>query len=68
MKNYGWAVVNGGKIDARTVCDTRRAAIVNWLVTNTEVFTDEAIERAWHTHCGDAICTTVQIKVTVTPL
>ena len=29
----GWAVIDDGKIKFRTVSDTRRAAMVNWLVT-----------------------------------
>lgn len=48
----GWAVVADQKIKIRTVSDTRRAAIVNFLVTDRSCFihghmTDEEIERLW---------------------
>jgi len=48
----GWAVVEGGQIKLRTVSDTRRAAIVNFLVTDRDRMffvhtTDEEIEREW---------------------
>ncbi len=70
-KAEGWAVVSKGKILVRTVSDTRRAAIVNWLVTERQIlvmasWTDEDIERMWHSsNRGDTqtICTTVSIQV-----
>ena len=48
----GYAVIANEKIDMRTVSDTRRAAIVNWLVVEggRMVFsttTDEEIEQMW---------------------
>lgn len=49
----GWAVVDSfGYPKIKTVSDTRRAAIVNWLVTDCEVMvfngdTDGQIERTW---------------------
>lgn len=49
----GWAVIGRtGGISVRTVSPTRRAAIVNWLLTDkgllaTDVATDEQIERQW---------------------
>lgn len=48
----GWAVIDNGYILVRTVSDTRRAAIVNWLGTERNCFisihmTDEQIERLW---------------------
>lgn len=67
---YGWAVVDpDGKINVRTVCDTRRAALVNWLVTEKKRFitafdSDETIERWWSNWAGDRICTTVSVTVT----
>ena len=49
----GWAVIDGqGVLNVRTVSPTRRAAIVNWLLTDKglmafDVATDEQIERQW---------------------
>jgi hypothetical protein len=65
-KAHGWAVLDDGQINVRTVSDTRRAALVNWLVTERNILilaqtSDEAIEALWHEACGDAICSTVSI-------
>lgn len=70
-KAEGWAVVSKGKILVKTISDTRRAAIVNWLVTEARVlvlatWTDEDIENNWHqANRGDTqtICTTVSIEL-----
>lgn len=49
----GWAVLKGtGRVLIRTVSDTRRAAIVNFLVSEcqqmvTSMHTDEDIENMW---------------------
>jgi hypothetical protein len=47
----GWAVAVNGVIDVRTVSPTRRAAIVNWLVTHGKLVfakdSDEKIETMW---------------------
>lgn len=48
----GWAVVENLEIKIKTVSDTRRAAIVNFLVTERDTMilnsmTDEMIERIW---------------------
>lgn len=65
----GWAVVEpGGFINIRTVCESRRAALVNWLVTEKKLFitvfdTDDAIERWWGTHSGDRTCSTVVVSL-----
>jgi hypothetical protein len=69
MDASGWAVVKDGKIDVRTVCETRRAALVNWLVTEKRLFVtvfdvDEQIEHWWAAHNDGAICTTVNVAVT----
>jgi hypothetical protein len=53
----GWAVIEFNKIKIRTVSDTRRAAIVNFLVTERRVMilndmTDEFIERMWSDYAG----------------
>lgn len=52
MRGRGWAVATGDEIHPRTVSDTRRSAIVNWLVVHagTAVYLnwpDAQIERAW---------------------
>ena len=55
----GWAVVDGGKINVRTVSDTKRAAMVNWLVVEKNLLvlassSAEQIERMWWGVHGDA--------------
>lgn len=63
----GWAVIDNGDIKVRTVSDTRRAAIVNWLVTERSQFiygsdSDEHIERLWwrlRTDEVDVECVTI---------
>jgi methyl coenzyme M reductase beta subunit len=62
----GYAVIEQGQIDIRSVSPTRRAAIVNWLVTAkrlvaTHNTTDEQIERAWQAHKGGAEAVIVTI-------
>ncbi len=62
-----WAVKEGDKINIRTVSDTRRAAIVNWLVVVPRVMiynhmTDAEIESLWKHRPGVAEI----IKVNVT--
>jgi len=64
-----WAVVEYGDIRINSVGDTRRAALVNWLVAEKRVLalahaSDQLIEQMWSEHQGDAICTTVKIEVT----
>ncbi len=49
-KEEAYAVIRDDKIDVRTVSESRRAAIVNWLVVACDcpvfnVTTDEEIER-----------------------
>lgn len=70
VKTSGWAVVQGGEILVKTVSDTRRAAIVNWLVTEAEImvlnsWTDDRIEAIWHDVIvklqTTILCTTVEI-------
>lgn len=48
----GWAIVDSTGINVRTVSDTRRAAVVNWLVVEKGVgvynsTSDEQIELVW---------------------
>lgn len=54
MSDPGWAVrhISRDAIFVKTVCDTRRGAIINWLVTEcgvpvTKYHTDADIERIW---------------------
>lgn len=67
----GWAVIDGSGINVRTVSDSRRAAIVNWLVTNGYMIlahhTDEEIERLWEQAGGGGLHVKVQ-PVTVRAL
>jgi hypothetical protein len=63
----GWAVlVKGGPIYVKTVSETRRGAIVNWLVVEHGALimnhhTDADIERMW-THYGKYVdCQEVSI-------
>ncbi len=72
-----FAVVKNDQIDVCTVSDTRRAAIVNWLVVSARPrvmifssFTDEHIERLWEHHrrfdrslYADVVAVTVEIKL-----
>lgn len=53
MHATGWAVVIWDEISVRTVSDTRRNAIVNWLVIDRDIkiydtTSDEIIEECWH--------------------
>lgn len=48
----GWAVRDRTGLKVRTVADTRRGAIVNWLhtyanITPMNTWTDDKIEDAW---------------------
>ena len=63
MQNYhgeAWAVVdNRGRILVRTVSDTRRSAIINYLCTEagmlaTKFANDTQIEQAWEAKRGHA--------------
>lgn len=66
--NKGWAVVtNGGDLLVRTVSDTRRAAIINYLVTEHRVLitifdSDENIENFWRHYGEYAECREVNIQ------
>lgn len=64
----GWAVVDGGEIKVRTVTDTRRAAVLNWLCTEKRLValmtaTDELIEQTWQRQRGDAFAAQVAIHI-----
>lgn len=67
----GWAVIDDEGLKVRTVSETRRAAIVNWLVTEagllvTQLHTDENIEAMWNAQRGDAITKKVHITAAST--
>ncbi len=62
----GFAVVQNTVIDIKTVSPTRRAAIVNWIVTRKGAMiyqqtTDEEIEDLWERHRGDACVMQVDV-------
>jgi hypothetical protein len=65
----GWAVIKNDHIYVKTVSDTRRAAIINWLVTEKQVIvkaynTDADIEDMWR-HFGQYVdCRPVTISLT----
>ena len=66
-RERAFAVIMDEKIDVRTVSETRRAAIVNWLVVSCgcPVFnftTDEEIERLWRGHSEGAAVGRVEIN------
>ena len=69
-KAAAYAVVENEKIDVRTVSETRRAAIVNWLVVSRRIpiflgTTDEEIEEIWDKFSGDAIVVGVEVSRTL---
>lgn len=64
----GFAVVDDLGVNVNTVADTRRAAIVNWLVVakRCEVlnsFSDRQIEHMWDVNRGGAEVRTVMIVI-----
>ncbi len=66
-REEAYAVIVDEKIDVRTVSETRRAAIVNWLVVNCgcPIFastTDEQIEEIWKERSGDAFVAAVEVS------
>lgn len=63
-----WGVVDDDGLNVRTVSDTRRAAIINWLVTNAGVMimdthTDEHINALWDANCGEAMVRPIRCYV-----
>jgi len=64
----GWGVVGRAGLIVKTISDTRRAAIVNWLVTDAHILllqshTDADIERLWNEYREDATVERVRIAV-----
>lgn len=69
--DLGWAVVQNGKINLRTVSDTRRAAMVNglWLdkVVVMDRWTDAMIEDRFRLHAESKGWELVCVRVEVSP-
>lgn len=68
-EEIGWAVISG-RILVNTISETRRAAIVNYLVTKhgtpiTNAWTDEDIERCWAHWGAYSQCQQVRISAVV---
>jgi len=66
-REKAFAVIANEKINVQTVSDTRRAAIVNWLVVDRACLilrtdTDEQIEHLWEQEQGDASVVAVEIS------
>lgn len=66
----GWAVIQDGKIDVRTISPTRRAAIVNWLVVRGRCWiststSDSQIEEYWRENRLDHEVAEVAIRAKV---
>lgn len=68
----GWAVVkSNGLIHIKTVSDTRRAAIINWLVTEKQIpicayHTDADVEAFWKHYGSYADCRQIIVSLAVT--
>ena len=66
----GWAVTVDDKIDMRTVGPTRRAAIINWMVSErgeliTSFSTDRSIDMKWSRYeCDDVKVQQVNVEIT----
>lgn len=59
MTATGWAAIANGSISVRSVSDTRRGAMVNFLATDRRVMTpdwmtDDQIETVWQQQRGTA--------------
>jgi hypothetical protein len=68
----GWAVVFFGEMDVRTISPTRRAAIINWIVSRggkwvSNNTTDDEIESMWKAFVYDNndLLTAVEVNVEV---
>lgn len=62
-----WAVISkDGEIWVDTVSSSRRAALVNWLVTDRFIAlgpcTDEQIEKMWSYYSDGAVCERVSVE------
>lgn len=64
----GWATTDTDGIDLKTVSDTRRAAIVNWLGTKGQrqvysFHTDDYIEEMWRARRDEV--GVIQVRVSI---
>jgi hypothetical protein len=64
----GWGILDQNGISMKSVSETRRAALINWLAaTNrtyiTGVITDDALNSLWEERRGDALVMRVRIYV-----
>lgn len=64
----GWGVVDHDGLNIRSVSDTRRAAIINWLVTQAHQFIssshdDDHINALWDASRGEAMVRPVRLTV-----
>jgi hypothetical protein len=64
----GWGVVDQNGISMKSVSETRRAALINWLAaTNrayiTGIITDDALNALWEERRGDALVKRVRIYI-----
>lgn len=68
MTALGWAVTDEDGINVKSVADSRRAAIINWLVTTHSLaimnaHSDADVENMWAHHRGSADVGLVSITV-----
>ncbi len=66
----GWAVRNEDEILVKTISDTARAAIINWLMTEARVMVmagtpDDEIDRIFAQHHGKAKIVPVTIQAII---
>lgn len=65
----GWAVVQNDCIDIKTVHDSRRGAIVNWLwlhgMAITQATTDEQIELMWERYAPAETVRVAEVSVSL---
>lgn len=64
----GWGVVDHDGLNVKTVSETRRAAIVNWLVVSArrkvlDRHSDQEIDAIWDACRGEAIVRPVRMYV-----
>lgn len=64
----GWGVIDADGLNVNTVSETRRAAVVNWLVVVARTmildsYSDERIDTIWDAKRGEALVCPVRIYV-----
>lgn len=68
LPEIGWAIVEGGVIDVRTVSQTQRAAKINWLVVSCNqtilaIMSDEDIEEFWKLNAPGRAARCVEVNI-----